>query len=148
MFRGSSHHKIDAKGRLIIPSRFRDAIKGDGGDGVIISRLDHCLLAFPYEAWFTIEAKILAMAEKTDIMRRFRRFFIGGASECKCDSQDRIVIPPVLREYAGLNKEITLVGVLDHFEIWDRENYENENMSMVEDMKEEEVRNVIAKIGI
>ena len=147
MFRGSSHHKIDAKGRLIIPARFHSAIKADG-DGIMISRLDQCLVAFPFEAWFKIEAKILAMAEKTDIMRRFRRFFIGGASECMCDTQNRIIIPPVLRQYAGLNKEIALVGVLDHFEIWDRDNWENENSSMVEDMKEEEVRNVIAQIGI
>jgi MraZ protein len=81
-------------------------------------------------------------------MRRFRRVFIGGAFECNCDKQDRILIPPSLRQYAELDKEIVLVGVLDHFEIWSRDNWENENKVQEEDMKEEEVRNEIAGLGI
>jgi len=81
-------------------------------------------------------------------MRRFRRVFIGGAFECVWDKQDRILVPPTLREYAGLDKEIVLVGVLDHFEIWSRENWDKENATMEKDMKKEEVRNEIAKLGI
>ena len=148
MFRGSSFHTIDAKGRIIIPARFRDVIKADGADGVMISRMDSCLVGFVFNEWRKIEAKILAMAEKSENMRRFRRVFIGGAFECNCDKQDRILIPPSLRQYAGLEKEIVLVGVLDHFEVWSRGNWDNENMNLEEDMKKEEVRNEIARLGI
>ncbi len=148
MFRGSSFHTIDAKGRIIIPARFRDVIKADGADGVMISRMDSCLVGFPFNEWRKIEARILAMAEKSETMRRFRRVFIGGAFECSCDKQDRILIPPSLRQYAGLEKEIVLVGVLDHFEVWSRENWDDENLNLEEDMKKEEVRNEIARLGI
>ena len=148
MFRGSSFHTIDTKGRIIIPARFRDVIKADGADGVMVSRMDSCLVGYPFNEWRKIEARILAMAEKSDNMRRFRRVFIGGAFECNCDKQDRILIPPSLRQYAAFEKEIVLVGVLDHFEIWSRDNWDNENLNLEEDMKKEEVRNEIAKLGI
>jgi MraZ protein len=148
MFRGSSFHNLDAKGRIIIPRRFRDVIQADGGDSIMVSRMDKCLLAFTPSEWLKIEAKILSMAEKSENMRRFRRVFIGGAFECSCDKQDRILIPPSLRQYAGFEKEIVLVGVLDHFEIWSRENWDNENLNLEKDMKKEEVRNEIARLGI
>ena len=148
MFRGSSFHTIDAKGRVIIPARFRDVIRADGSDGLMISRMDNCLVGFPLNEWRNIETKILAMAEKNDNMRRFRRVFIGGAFDCNCDKQDRILVPPSLRQYAQLEKEIVFVGVLDHFEIWSRDNYDKETMLQEKDMKKEEVRNEIAKLGI
>jgi MraZ protein len=148
MFRGSSFHTIDAKGRIIIPTRFRDVIRADGADGLMISRMDSCLVGFPFNEWRKIEAKILAMAEKNDNMRRFRRVFIGGAFDCSCDSQGRILIPPSLRHYAQLEKKIVLVGVLDHFEIWSRDNYDKETQILEKDMKKEEVRNEIARLGI
>jgi len=148
MFRGSSFHTIDAKGRIIIPARFRDVIKSDGKDGAMISRMDRCLVAYPFNEWQNLESKILSMAEKSENMRRFRRVFIGGAFDCLCDKQDRILVPPSLRQYAGLDKEIVLVGVLDHFEIWSRDSWDHENMNLDEDMKKEEVRNEIAKLGI
>ena len=148
MFRGSSYHTIDAKGRVIIPARFRDVIRADGADGLMISRMDSCLVGFTFNEWRNIESKILAMAEKNDNMRRFRRVFIGGSFECSCDKQDRILVPPSLRQYAELEKEIVLVGVLDHFEIWSRDNYDKETMVLEKDMKKEEVRNEIARLGI
>ena len=148
MFRGSSFHTIDAKGRVIIPARFRDVIRADGADGLMISRMDSCLVGFTFNEWRNIESKILAMAEKNDNMRRFRRVFIGGSFECSCDKQDRILVPPSLRQYAQLEKEIVLVGVLDHFEIWSRDSYDKETMILEKDMKKEEVRNEIARLGI
>jgi len=147
MFRGSSYHSLDAKGRIIVPARFRDIIRSDG-DGAMISRMDRCLVAYTFSEWRRIEDKLLALAEKSETMRRFRRVFIGGAFECACDKQERILVPPSLRQYAELDKEIVLVGVLDHFEIWSRENWDKENMNMEEDMKKEAVRNEIAKLGL
>jgi MraZ protein len=148
MFRGCSFHTIDSKGRIIIPARFRDVIKADGGDGVMVSRMDRCLVSYTTEGWRKLEEKILSMATTSDNMRRFRRVFIGGAFECACDRQDRILIPPTLRQYANIDKDIVMVGVLDHFEIWSRENWDMENDNLETDMKQEEVRNEIAKLGI
>jgi MraZ protein len=148
MFRGSSFHTIDNKGRLIIPARFRQFIKSEDGDGVMISRMDNCLVAYPFKEWRNLENKILSLAETSENMRRFRRVFIGGAFECSCDKQDRILIPQSLRQYADLDKEIVLVGVLEHFEIWARQKWEQENISLEKDFKKEEVRNEIAKLGL
>lgn len=148
MFRGSSFHTIDAKGRVIIPARFREAINADGSDGIMVSGMDGCLVSYPFNEWSKIEKRILSLAEKSASMRRFRRLFIGGAFECGIDKQDRILIPPSLRSYAGLDKEIVLVGVLDHFEIWSRTNWDMENENLMNDLKEEEVRNEIARLGL
>ncbi|OEU68292.1 MAG: division/cell wall cluster transcriptional repressor MraZ [Desulfobacterales bacterium PC51MH44] len=148
MFRGSSFHTIDSKGRIIIPARFRDVIKAGGSNGVMISRMDKGLVAYTFEEWREIEVRILSLAEKSESMRRFRRVFVGGAFECSCDKQDRVLIPQNLREYAEFDKEIVLVGVLDHFEIWSRANWESENRHLEEDMQKEDVRNEIARLGL
>lgn len=148
MFRGSSSHTIDSKGRIIVPARFREIIKADDNNGVMLSRMDSGLVAYTHTEWRKIETRILSLAEKSDNMRRFRRVFIGGAFECPCDKQGRILIPPMLRQYADLSREIVLVGVLDHFEIWSREKWEKENLHMEKDLKKEEVRNEIAKLGL
>ena len=148
LFRGSSYHTIDDKGRIVIPSRFRDPVRANGADGLIVSRLDQCLVAYRLEEWLAIENKIQQLVEKSEHLRRFRRIFIGSASECACDKQDRILIPPLLRQYAGLNKDIVLVGVIDHFEIWSRERFENEEAAMLEDMQLPEAKAVVAKLGI
>ena len=148
MFRGSSYHTIDAKGRIIIPARFREIIRNGDKSGVMLSQMDKCLVAYAYEEWFKLEEKILSLAEKSDTMRRFRRVFIGAASECNCDKQDRILIPALLRLYAGFNKEIVLVGVLDHFEIWSKDNWEKENATLEKDLQKEAVRDEITKLGL
>jgi len=139
---------MDSKGRIIIPARFRDVIKADGSYGVMLSRMDGALIAYTYDEWRKIENRILTLAEKSESMRRFRRVFIGGSFECPCDKQDRILIPQNLREYAEFEKDIVLVGVLDHFEIWSRDSWNRENLDLEKDMKKEDVRNEIAKLGL
>jgi MraZ protein len=114
----------------------------------MVSRIDGGLVAYTYDEWYNIETRILSLAEKSENMRRFRRVFIGGAFECACDKQDRILIPQNLRQYAELDKDIVLVGVLDHFEIWSRQSWDRENIHLEKDMKKEEVRNEIAKLGL
>lgn len=148
MFRGSSEHTLDAKGRITVPARFRDVIRAGGGEAVMVTRMDRSLFAYALGEWNKIENRIMALAEKSEHMRRFRRVFVGGAFECMCDKQGRILIPPTLRAYAQLEKDIVLVGVLDHFEIWSRENWENENELMENGMQLEEVRSEISKLGL
>jgi MraZ protein len=148
MFRGSSNHTIDVKGRIIIPTRFRDAIQAGGSYAMMITRMDKCLFGYTLNEWSKIEERILSLAEKSEALRRFRRVFVGGAFECACDKQGRVLIPPSLRQYAALEREIVLVGVLDHFEIWSKDNWETENQLLEDDMMKEEVRNEISKLGL
>ena len=148
MFRGSSFHTVDPKGRVIIPAKFREVVRAKNSEGIMVSKMDKCLVAYPLAEWDKVESKILALAERSEWMRRFRRTFIGSANECLFDKQERILIRPELRSYAGLEKDIVLVGVLDHFEIWSRDNWDKENEEIENDMKREEVRNEIAKLGL
>jgi MraZ protein len=148
MFRGSSFHTIDTKGRIIIPARFREKIAEGGGDGVMVTCMDRALFAYPYNEWSRIEGRILALAEKSTAMRRFRRVFIGGAFDCPCDRQGRVLIPPSLRQYAAIEKEIVIVGVLEYFEIWSRANWEQEHLNLDEDLQQEEVLKEISKLSL
>jgi MraZ protein len=148
MFRGSSFHTIDPKGRIIIPTRFRDVIKADGAGSIMITRMDNCLFAYTHAEWSKLEQKILDIQVKSETLRRFQRIFIGGAHDCKCDNQGRVLIPPFLKQYSRLEKEIVLVGVLDRFEIWSRENWDQENGLMEQDLGDEKVRQEIAQLGL
>lgn len=148
MFRGSSPHTLDEKGRLVIPSRFREVIRAAGGDIVMLTQWDKSVYGYTLSEWTKVEERILSMSDKSDTVRRFRRFFVGGAQECPCDKQGRVLIPPSLRKYAALDKEIILVGDLNHFEIWSKENWDLANKAMEDDMQKVEVRNEIAQLGI
>jgi MraZ protein len=148
MFRSATYHTIDDKGRIKIPSRFRDAVKAGGVDGVVVTQMDQSLFAYVFDEWRKIEARINAVVEKNNGMRRFRRIFVGGASECLCDRQGRILIPPPLREYAQLEKDIVLAGVTDHFEIWSKGNWDKEKALLEKDMQKEEIQNEVAKLGL
>ena len=148
MFRGSSSHTLDEKGRIIIPSRFRDIVRAGGGDAVMITRLDDCLYVYPLNEWAKIENRIVTLSETSDTMRSFRRFFIGGAFECGCDKQGRVLIPTSLRDYAALNKEVVLAGALEHFEIWALDRWDKVDKGMEAALQDEAVRNDIAKLGL
>lgn len=147
MFRGTTSHNIDPKGRIIVPARFRKLVQDNGG-GLMVTRMDGSLWAYLYPEWEKVEQKILALSKTSETMRRFRRFFVGSATECRVDKQGRILIPPDLRLRANLTKEIMLVGQLDHFQIWDREQYEADNERFDLDLHSEEVRNEIAELGL
>lgn len=149
MFRGSSTHKLDPKGRVSIPARFRSVMDSQGCKGLMLSRMDNTLVAYTYGGWEKIEQRVLSLAETNDAMRRFRRVFIGGAHDCPLDSQGRILIPPSLRQYAGLDKDIVLAGVLDHFEVLSQIQWEKENAQLEEDMQNEAtLRAEIARLGL
>jgi len=146
VFRSSSSHTIDAKGRVIIPSRFRNILKADKIYGLMVSNKDDCLYAYTFSEWEKVETKVLSA--KSSAMEDFRRFFLGNSCECMCDKQDRILIPKSLREYANLEKEIVLVGNLNHIEIWDRTQWNKVNKRMEQELKKEEVREEIASLGL
>ena len=130
MFKGEYSHSVDAKGRIIMPSKFREIL----GDMFVVTKgLDGCLFVYPNEEWKNIENKFREIPLTTKDARKFSRFFFAGAADCEVDKQGRVLIPSVLREFAGLNKEVVLVGVLNRIEIWSKERWqENEYDDMDE----------------
>lgn len=120
MFMGEYNHTIDAKGRLIIPSRFREQL---GEEFVVTAGLDGCLFVYANEEWKSFEEKLRALPVSNPEARKFSRFFLASASLCEVDRQGRILIPAKLRAMAGLEKEVVLAGVGSRIEIWDKEKW-------------------------
>jgi MraZ protein len=122
MFMGEYHHSIDNKGRLIVPSKFRDEL----GDMFIITRgLDQCLFGYPLSEWELIEEKLKGLPLTKKDARAFTRFFFSGATESELDKQGRINIPAPLLQYAKLEKECVILGVSNRIEIWSKEIWED-----------------------
>ncbi len=119
MFYGEYKHTIDRKGRLILPSKFRDAAKTNFIERFYITRgLDKCLFMFSEEEWRTQEQKLKAMPFTRQQSRTFNRLYFSGAVEIVPDKQGRILIPQNLKEFAGIKKEVMIVGVSSRIEIW------------------------------
>ena len=143
MFMGEYHHSLDPKGRLIVPSKFRDGL---GQNFVITKGLDNCLFVYPMEEWFVIEKKLKSLPFTKADARAFVRFFFSGANECELDKQGRILLPFNLREYAKLNKDAVIIGVSSRIEIWAKEIWESYTKN--EDMDYEEIAEKLQDIDI
>lgn len=124
MFYGEHDHTIDRKGRLIIPSRFREVLKDHYGDKCVVTRgLDRCLFLFPEDEWRTQESKFRALSFTKQEARRFNRFYFSGAAELAFDRQGRVLIPQYLKEYAGIKRDVMVVGISNRIELWDKEEW-------------------------
>lgn len=120
MFRGVNPLTLDSKGRLAIPARYRDTLASHcEGKMVLTVDRDHCLLLYPLPEWEEIERKLIRLPSFNKQARRLQRLLIGHATECELDGNGRILLPPALREFAGLNKDVVLIGQGNKFEIWD-----------------------------
>jgi MraZ protein len=126
MFRGVNGINIDAKGRIAMPTRYRERLQEEGVGRIImtIDTEERCLLLYPLPAWEIIEDKLASLPSFNPAARRIQRLLIGHATEAELDSHGRILLPPLLREYAGLNKRIMLVGQGKKFELWDEDHWQ------------------------
>ena len=122
MFMSEYNHTVDTKGRLIVPSKFREQL---GDEFVVTKGMDGRLFVYANEDWNAFEQKLTSLPLINKEARKFARFFLAGAAQVEVDKQGRILLPANLREFAGLEKDVVLVGVGSRIEIWSRENWEN-----------------------
>lgn len=121
VFQGASALTLDAKGRVSVPSRHRDALQAlAGGQLTLTKHPDGCLLVFPRPAWDSFRDKIAALPMSA---AGWKRIFLGNASDVEIDGASRVLIAPELRTAAGLGKDVMLLGMGSHFELWDAERY-------------------------
>lgn len=122
MFRGVNTLNLDAKGRMAMPARYRQRL-GDACDGQMVVTVDRdrCLLLYPLPEWEIVERKLQKLPSFNPAARRMQRLYMGHATEVELDSAGRMLLPPKLREFAGLEKRAVLVGQGNKFEIWDED---------------------------
>ena len=121
MFIGEYQHSLDSKGRIIIPSKFRDEL---GYEFVITKGLDNCLFIYPNDEWKILEDKLKSLPLTNRDARAFIRFFFSGASESNLDKQGRVLIPLNLREHSMIDKDAVIIGVSTRLEIWSKDIWE------------------------
>ena len=143
LFIGEYRHGLDAKGRVIVPVKFRDGL----GDKFVLTKgLDGCLFAYSKEEWANFENKIKTLPLTSKDARAFVRFFFSGAVECEIDKQGRTLIPPMLREHAELDKDLVIIGVSSRVEIWSQAKWDS--YSEAEDLEADVLAEKMAELGI
>ena len=129
MLMGEYNHTIDAKGRLIVPAKFREVL----GDEFVVTK---GLFVYPNDEWQKFEEKLQTLPLTNKNARQFTRFFLAGAASVEVDKQGRILLPSVLREFAGLEKDVVLVGVASRIEIWSKDRWLQSISTYDDDMDE------------
>jgi len=143
MFIGEYQHTIDGKGRLIIPSKFRDPL---GDEFVMTKGLDNCLFVYPMDEWRVVEDKLKSLPMTNKDARAFVRFFFSGATECILDKQGRVLIPGNLREHSKLMKDTVVIGVSTRLEIWSKEEWDSYNDD--DSLSYDSIAEKMAELGI
>ena len=140
MFRGVHNINLDAKGRMAIPSRYRQLLHecNDGALVVTIDTEERCLLVYPLKEWEPIQAKLEALPSFNPAARRIQRLIIGHATDIDMDGNGRLLLPAPLREYAGLQKKMIMMGQGNKFELWDEDHWNDRRQNYLEAMRDEE----------
>ena len=146
MFRGRYEHTIDSKGRISIPSKFREILSKKYDDRLVITNYDLCLVAFPSDEWAVLEEKVKSLSLLKKEAKTFLRFFYSSGIDCMLDKQGRLLIPQTLRDYANLEKDVVLVGEGRKIEIWDKVRWEEEFRKSQEGF--EQISDTLASLGL
>lgn len=123
MFLGRYEHTINAQGRTSISAKFREELHSLGDDSLIITNEVECLVAWPKSEWQKFMERLMKLPQTSKEFSEFVRFYVSGAQECQIDKLGRVLIPPNLREHAGLNREIVLAGMINKIEIWSKDRW-------------------------
>lgn len=151
MFRGTFAQKIDEKGRVSVPARFREVLEGTGSDQLFVTNFrsegQPCLDVYPHAKWLALEERLRTPADRPpSVIKFFQNFYFPGVQECQIDKQGRILLVPRLREYAGLDKDVIFAGVMDKFRIFSVDNWNKVFASGEQNLPEEP--EVLTELGI
>lgn len=146
MFRGRFEHSLDTKGRVSIPSRFREVLAAQFDERLIITNFDGCLWAYPVAEWQKIEERVAALPQFKPEVKALQRVFVSAASECPLDKQGRILIPQTLRDYAGIERDLVFVGMTRRVEIWSNKRWRDVFDKSQKDMGELSAK--LAELGL
>ncbi len=146
-FRSHSEHALDPKGRLNIPSRFREVLRERyNSEDLIVTHWDKCLRAYPVAEWEAVEEKMMSKAEYSANFNKAVRYITAGVTECQVDKQGRILLPQTLRNSMKIDKEVAVIGMLKHFEIWDKKTWDDEAGETLENF--DDFKSDLANLGI
>lgn len=150
MFRGVNTLNLDAKGRMAMPSKYREKLTAQcSGQLVVTLDLnDPCLLLYPLPAWEEIERQLVRLPNINPQNRKLQRLLIGHASECEFDNSGRILLPPLLRERVNLEKKVTLIGQGKKFEIWDEQIWSEQRDSWLTETDSDELSDDLGSISL
>ncbi len=124
LFRGVYKLNLDTKGRIAIPTRFRERLREECASELVVTvDVDRCLMIYPLPEWREVERKLMKLPSFNKAARQLQRLYVGHATEVEMDSQGRMLLPPPLREFAGLEKHTVLIGQGNKFELWDDERW-------------------------
>jgi MraZ protein len=127
MFRGTFEHTVDDKGRVSVPARFREILLASKDDRLVITNFNlngaPCLDVYPHAAWSKLEEALLAKPQFNPNLLKFVSYYVASAHDCELDKQGRILLPPNLREFAGLKRDVVFTSAIDRFRIWDRDTW-------------------------
>ena len=143
MLLGEYNHSVDSKGRVIVPSKFREDL---GMNFIVTKGFDNSLFIFSKTEWNSFEEKVRALPMTNPNARSFSRFFLAGATECELDKQGRINLPQNLIDYAGITKDVVIIGVSSRVEIWDKAKWES--YTSAENMDVNEIAIQMSNLGI
>jgi MraZ protein len=140
MFRGANKVTLDAKGRMAMPARYRDTLveRSEGRLVATVDRSDKCLLIYPLPDWEEIERKLMRLPTLNPQARRLQRLMVGHATDLELDAHGRVLVPPKLREYAGLSRQAMLIGQGNKFELWSEERWSTRRDEWLADDKGEQ----------
>ena len=143
VFRGGPVLTLDGKGRLTVPARWRDMLAATvQGQLVVAKNPDGCLALYPLPVWEQFESALLALTAEDEA---WRRFFVGSATDVEIDSASRVLIPPELRAWAGLEREVKFMGVGSYFELWDMARYEAREAEVIARGRPEALRTLVIR---
>lgn len=147
MFRGQFHHAIDAKGRISLPSRFRELLVADAERFILTpDPFDPCLQLFPLAAWENLERRIAELPSLDATVVRFRRVYVSAAIECELDKAGRVLVPPHLRERGGLERECVFAGMGPRIDLWSTERWNAATAMTPEQLAD--FRQALAEVGL
>ncbi|MEX0607674.1 MAG: division/cell wall cluster transcriptional repressor MraZ [Halofilum sp. (in: g-proteobacteria)] len=139
MFRGVTNLSLDSKGRMAVPARYRDRLQSESDGRVVITvDRDGCLLIYPMREWEVIERDLVQLPSLNKQARRLQRLLIGHATECEFDGQGRILVPGPLREFAGIDHRVVLIGQGHKFELWDEATWNQRRAAWLAEGDEED----------